>query len=426
MKIDLRYGRSGLRVTLPDDRVDKVLRSRPIASLSRPQVAVREALARPFGKGTKPLSEAARGAKNVLVVISDITRPVPYPILLPPLLEILEEEALIPRSRILILVATGLHRPNLKDELVEMVGECVLERYPTHNHNARDLESHVEVGLTARGTRVLVDRRYVEADFRITTSLIEPHFMAGFSGGPKAICPGLCAAETIGALHGATLLECEGVEAGRLEGNPVHDEILSAARLAGCDYSINVTIDAERHLAGAFAGELDAAHRAGCKAVEARVADTVDAPRDIVVTTAAGHPLDSTFYQAIKGLVLAAPVVKPGGTIVIAAECKEGLGGSEFSRLVRDFETPQAFLRKIQAAEGFTVDQWQLQMLCKVLRKAEVVLVSEGLEGQDTAPLGLRRADLVEEAVREALIRHGSAARIVVIPEGPYVLAHCR
>ena len=425
MEITLHYGKKGLACSLPDNIVEKVLKTSGPKPLAKPEAAIRSALKKPYGS-VEPLADAAKGAKSVCIVISDVTRPVPYPVLLPPLLETLEKDAKVARKNISLLIATGLHRPNVGAELSAMVGKDIAANYTILNHDARDAASHVEVGITSRGTHILVDKRYVDADLKIVTGLVEPHFMAGYSGGRKAICPGISSAETIGKLHSAELLGSDGAELGRIDGNPMHGEILEGALLARVDYCVNVTVNAGRKITGVFAGDIQAAHLAACKAAEKAVSDYVDRPVDIVLTTGAGYPLDATFYQTVKGVVGAASIVKRGGTIIIASECSEGMGSKEFIALVRDFGSPDAFLNKILKSPGFVIDQWQLQLLAKVLKKAEVLLVSTGVKPADVAPLGIPVFADVQSALDAAISKHGKSARIAVIPEGPYVLAQLR
>jgi nickel-dependent lactate racemase len=425
VKITLHYGKTGLICSLPDNLVEKVLKTSGPKPLAKPSAAILSALKKPYGN-VKSLGDAAKGAGSVCIVISDVTRPVPYPVLLPPLLETLEKDAKVARKNISLLIATGLHRPNVGAELSAMVGKNVADNYAILNHDARDRASHVEVGVTSRGTHILVDKRYVAADFKIVTGLVEPHFMAGYSGGRKAICPGISSAETIGKLHSAELLGSDGAELGRIDGNPMHAEILEGALLAGVDYCVNVTVNAGRKITGVFAGDIHAAHLAACAAAEKAVSDHVDRPVDIVLTTGAGYPLDATFYQTVKGMVGAASIVKPGGTIIIVSECSEGMGSKEFTAQVRDFGSPDAFLKKIYTSPGFVIDQWQLQLLAKVLKKAQVLLVSTGVKASDIAPLDISVFADVESALNAAISKHGKSARVAVIPEGPYVLASCK
>ncbi|MBN1808649.1 MAG: nickel-dependent lactate racemase [Planctomycetes bacterium] len=422
MKISLPYGRGTVPCDLPDGRVAGVLKTARTPPVRDPAGAVKAALLAPCGGALSP-GNAARGKNGACVVISDVTRPVPYRVLLPPLLDMLENGAGLKREDILLLVATGLHRATTPGELDEMLGPDVAAGYRTANHDARDAVGHVRVGVTGGGIPVDVDRRYVEAGYRITTSLVEPHFMAGFSGGRKAICPGISSADTIGLLHGAALLAEQGVETGRVAGNPVHGEMLEGALLAGVDFSVNVTVDSERRITGVFAGELGTCHEAACRFCAGTSSASLDSAADIVLTTSAGYPLDATFYQAVKGIVAAAPVVRQGGTIIIAAECGEGMGSAEFEEMVRGFEGREAFLERIGRGAGFTVDQWQLQMLLKVQCRARVLLVAGGVSQADVAPLGISLCRTVEDALSRATRIHGEDSRVAAMPEGPYVLA---
>jgi len=420
MRVHLEYGRTGLDVDLPDQHVVGSLGYRAAEPITDPETAVRQRLAEP--NGTRPLHELARGRRNACVVISDITRPVPNQTILPPLLAALEESG-IPRDQILILVATGMHRPNLGDELVEMVGAPVVENYRIENHHGRELSEHTHLGESPRGVPVWIDSRYVEAEFKITTGLIEPHFMAGYSGGRKLICPGMASLETIKVWHGPRFLEHPNARTGCLEDNPVHEENTWIARRAGCDFIVNTVIDAQRRILAVVAGHMEKAWTEGVDFVRRIVTDTVREPVDIAVTTSAGYPLDTTFYQSIKGMVGALPIVKPGGTVILAAGMSEGIGSADFQRLFDENPTLDGFMDRIQHTDYFVLDQWQLEELAKVRRKAEVTVVSDGLPADALERLFVRSAPSVEAAVADALTRHGPQATIAVIPKGPYVIA---
>ncbi|HEX3872253.1 MAG TPA: nickel-dependent lactate racemase, partial [Pirellulales bacterium] len=274
-----------------------------------------------------------------------------------------------------------------------------------------------------RGVPIWIDRRYVEADLKITTGLIEPHLMAGFSGGRKLICPGIAALETVRKWHSPAFLEHPNADCGILEGNPVHEENTWIARHTGCDFIANVVIDAERRPLKFVAGDMQAAFMEGVAFVRSVVRDTVAEPVDVVVTSAAGYPLDTTFYQAIKGLTGALPIVKQGGTIILAASLSEGVGSPEFQQLFRENPTIDAFHTRILGRDLVVMDQWQLEELAKVCRKAKVKIVSDGLSGETLESLYVTSAPSVEQAVSDSLAEYGSAARIAVIPKGPYVLA---
>lgn len=419
MQIQLDYGREGLFVEVPEENLDTVLRLNPAPPVPDPTTAVQEALRNPVS--APPLAELARERRSACVVISDITRPVPNRILLPPLLACLEAAG-IPSEQITILVATGTHRPNTPAELVEMVGERITRDYRIVNHAARDPETHARIGTGRSGTPFEVDRRYLEAELRITTALIEPHFMAGYSGGRKSVCPGICSMETVKTWHGPHFIGHPRSEAGVLEGNPLHEDAIQAARLAGTDFIVDVALDEERRITGIFAGDVEAAWYAGVRHVERVVQAKLAAPADVVLTTSAGYPLDLTYYQAVKGMVGALPAVKEGGTIVLAACCAEGLGSREFAAALMDHDDLEAYVRGLYEPGVFTPDQWEVQELAKARRKAEVLCFSEGIDSDTLARCFVEPVPSVEAGVKQALAKHGPDARLAVIPKGPYVV----
>lgn len=422
MQLTLPYGRHGLPVTLPDHNLRHVLRLTPLPPLADPLAAVKQALAAPLG--TPPLAQVARGRRDAVIVVSDITRPVPSHLLLPPLLETLASAGLSPQ-RVTVLVATGLHRGNTPEELAEMLGPDVLASgCRVVNHDARDKDAQVDLGVTPRGIPVKIDRHYVNADLKILTGLIEPHLMAGYSGGRKAICPGLCAAETIMAWHSPDLLSSPQTVAGNLDHNPVHEEALAIAqRAGGADFILNVVLSEQRQVTGVVAGDLLEAHAAGVELADQQARVTIPEPVDIVLTTAAGYPLDLTFYQGIKGLVAALPIVRPGGIIIIAQENSEGLGSPEFAELILGCNSLGDFMAQAMKGEICQIDQWQLQEMDKVCRQATVFNVSTGLSAELQAQLFVTPQPTVEAALAQALNQLGPDSTLAVIPEGPYVLA---
>ncbi|HOA51892.1 MAG TPA: nickel-dependent lactate racemase [Thermogutta sp.] len=420
MRVTLEYGRTGLNVELPDANVVKVLRYRPAEVLPDPRATIRELLWRPIG--TPPLPEIAVGRRSACIAICDITRPVPNEVILSELLPLLEESG-IPRERITILIATGLHRPNLGDGLVEIIGKSIAENYRVENHNGQALSEHEFLGESPRGVPVWIDRRYIQADLKITIGLIEPHFMAGYSGGRKLICPGLAALETVRAWHSPKFLEHPNARAGVLEGNPVHEENTWIGRRAGCDFIVNVVLDEHRKIVHAVAGDMEEAFLDGVRFVEKVVWDTVPEPVDVVITTAAGYPLDATFYQSIKGMVAAEPIVKPGGTVILAAEISEGIGSPEFRRIFEENSSLDEFLDRITKGDYFRMDQWQLEEMAKVRRKARIVVVTGGLTSDQLSRLFVESAPTVEDAVADCLRRYGPQATIAVMPKGPYLVA---
>lgn len=419
MRVKLEYGKTGLEVELPDDRVVGSLAIKPAPPLADPTAVLKQKLAQPTG--APPLVQLARGKKSACIAICDITRPVPNALLLAPVLETLEAAG-IPRDRILILIATGLHRPNEGAEIVELVGPEIAGRYRVENHHGKELAEHTYLGTTPNGVPAWIDTRFVAADLKITVGLIEPHLMAGYSGGRKLICPGLAALETVKIWHGPRFLEHPKADCGFLEGNPVHEENTRIARMAGCEFIVNVTLDAERRITSVVAGDMEQAFLEGVRFIEQVVKAEVAEPCDVVVTSAAGYPLDTTFYQAVKGMTGALPIVKQGGTIIIAASLTEGIGSPEFQSLFREHTSLPAFMQRILGKDYFVMDQWQLEEMAKVCRKAKVKVVSHGIAAQTLNGLFVEAAPSVEQAVADSLAEYGPTAKIAVIPKGPYVL----
>ena len=420
MRVRLDYGRQGLEVDLPASEQLELLSYRPVEPLSDPGRVLRESLERPIAAA--PLCELAQGRSDACLVICDITRPVPNELMLTPLLQTLEQAGL-PPERISLLVATGLHRPSTQDELLEMLGPRIVARYAIHSHHGQALDEHTFLGHSPRGVPIWIDSRYVQADLKITTGLIEPHLMAGYSGGRKLICPGLAALETIKVWHSPDFLEHPQADCGVLDGNPVHEENSWIAQRVGCDFIVNAVIDAQRRPLKFVAGDMQQAFLAGVDFVRDVVRATVPRPVDIVVTSSAGYPLDTTFYQAVKGLTGALPIVKQGGTIILAASMSDGIGSPEFQRLFRENASIELFMQRILGQDYFVTDQWQLEKLGHVLRKAQVKVVTDGLPAEMVNRLFVQSAPSVEHALDEALKQHGRQASIAVIPKGPYVLA---
>lgn len=419
MRITLDYGKTGLAVEIPDSNLVGPLGLRPVEPLADPERVLAKALAEPIG--APPLCDLARGKKSACILICDITRPVPNEFLLRQILPSLEQAG-IGRENILILIATGLHRPNVGAELVELVGKDIAAGYRIENHDGRNLAEHTFLGASPRGVPAWIDTRYVSADLKIATGLIEPHLMAGYSGGRKLICPGIAALETVSRWHGPDFLEHPRADCGILEGNPVHEENTRIARMAGCDFIVNVSLDERRRITSLVAGDMEKAFLKGVEFVESVCKVAIPEACDVVVTSSAGYPLDTTFYQSIKGLTGVLPIVKQGGTIVIAAGLDEGVGSPEFRRLFDENASIDDFMHKILGKDYFVLDQWQLEELARVLRKARARYVTSGLPADVLAGLFVESSPSVETAIADALKDYGRNARIAVVPKGPYVL----
>jgi nickel-dependent lactate racemase len=416
------YGREGIKINLPSGAQPTVIAKRPLPRHEDPRAAIEDALSTPVG--SPPFDELARGRKSACILICDVTRPVPNHLFLRPLVERMLAAG-IPRERICVLVATGLHRPNLDAELAEVVGDpWVLATVRVENHYARDAEAHVDLGFTSRRrTPVKLDRRFVEADLRIATGLVEPHFMAGYSGGRKVIAPGVAHESTIRTFHSARFMEDPAAVQCNLDGNPLHEEQLEIVRMLGEVYAVNTIIDEDRHLIYANFGEVIDSHLAAVAFVAESARVKIGRKFSTILTSSAGHPLDKTYYQTVKGMVTPLDIIEPGGTLIVVSACSEGIGSAEFRDAQQRLLSlgPDAFLRSLLAKNFADIDEWQTEMQLKSMRAARVQLYTTGLKGADRAVTGVEMIDSVETALAQALARSGDPD-IAVIPEGPYVV----
>lgn len=421
MRIDLLYGRKGLTVDLPEAVRAHVIRKHAMPLLPDPAEAVRHALEKPSGGPS--IQEMARGKRTACIVICDITRPVPNGLILPPLVENLTRAG-IARENILILVATGLHRPNEGEELREVVGsDEIFSSLRIENHFARNRKDHADLGTTSGGIPIMIDRRFVDADLKIVTGLVEPHFMAGYSGGRKVVAPGVAYQDTILMFHRAKILEHCNTANCVIEGNPLHKEQMEIVRAIGGVFAVNAVIDEDRRLGFVNFGEVEASH---ARAVEfMRKYAEIRIPRRFktIVTTSAGYPLDKTYYQTVKGMVGVMDILEPGGTIIIASECSEGIGSPEFEesqRLLCQIG-PERFMSLLEGRDKALVDEWETEMLLKPLRLGDIQLYSTGLSESDRKHVFVETIPSVEEAVAASVRRHGDT-EIALVPEGPYVI----
>ena len=419
MKVKLAFGRESAEVELPSHVQVTVLEAKFAEAVAAVDDALAEALRHPLG--SPALLDLARGKRTAAISICDITRPAPNRIVLPHVLTTLEHAG-VPRSGIIILIATGLHRAATTQELQEIVGPEILNRYLVASHDARDSAAHTDLGTTRSGTRVLIDRRFIESDLHISLGFIEPHLMLGFSGGRKLVAPGLAGEETIKRLHSPLFMRDPQVIEGSFPDNPLHHELLEIARMARHDFIVDVALTRSRQIARVFAGDPTVAHATGVEFVRNSTLALLDKAVDAVITTSAGYPLDLTYYQAVKGVTAASHIVKSGGTILLTAACQEGLGSSEFTRFVRRFPDARACL-DATANEPVVIDQWQLEKLALVAQKARLAFCTPGIPVEDRpylwGPVFEQPGEAVEALCRE-LPRDASVA---VIPEGPYVFS---
>ena len=420
MIVKLLYGQRHLPVRFGDDLEVTVVAKPAMPVQADPHAAVRRALATPVASAT--LTELAKGKRRACILVCDITRPVPNGLLLRPCIEALLAGGMA-AANITVLVATGLHRPNLGSELAEVIGDrWVLENVLVANHDARDDEAHVDLGITPRGVPVKLDRRFVAADVRIATGLVEPHFMAGYSGGRKVVAPGIAHESTIRTFHNARFMADANAEQCRLEGNPLHEEQVRIVRLVGDVFAINTVIDDARQLSFVNFGEIVASHLQAVEYAEGYL--TVPVPRRFatVVTSAAGHPLDRTYYQTVKGMVTPIDILAPNANLIVASDCAEGFGSSAYRAAQRRLlaEGPERFAASIAAKAMADVDEWECQMQLKA-QSAACVQLKSNLSAEDQALTGVDCIASVEDAVRSSVSAAGDN-RVAVIPEGPYVV----
>jgi nickel-dependent lactate racemase len=419
MRVRLDYGSDGLEVDLPGERVTVI---EPVA---RPEVrdtraALLEALRAPLGRA--PLRELVRAGQTVAISVCDITRAQPR---IEMLEAIFEELPQVRPEDVTILIATGTHRGNSDRELERMLGRELLSRYKAVNHDSRDPSTLAHVGTTSTGVRVHLNKRWLDADVRITTGFVEPHFFAGFSGGPKMVAPGLAGLETVMTLHDARHIGHPLATWGVTEGNPIHDDVREIARMVAVHFAIDVTLNRDQKITAAFAGDVFAEHRAACAYAKATAMREVPSAFDVVLTTNSGYPLDQNLYQAVKGMSAAAKIVKPGGTIVAAAECRDGLPNhGSYGAVLASASSPAALLEMI-CAPGYSVpDQWQVQVQAQIQTKAHVLVKAAGLHPEEIRSAHFTPIDDVSQAVRDALTRAGGASTLCVLPQGPQTIPY--
>jgi nickel-dependent lactate racemase len=419
MELNVAFGKDGLTVNLPEGYAYRVLEAKSAAPLSDVAKALGDALDAPVG--CRPLRDLARGKKTAAISVCDITRPAPNAVTLPPLLARLDQAG-IAADNVTILIATGLHRPATEEEILRIVGPDIASRYRIVNHHAKELGEHRFLGTTSRGTPVHIDERFMAADLHITLGFIEQHLMLGFSGGRKLIAPGLAAQETIKVLHSPKFMREPKAIEGSVTENPLHQELLEIARMARHDFMLDTALTRTREIAGVFAGDAVQAHAAGVKFVSQTLLEQLPEPADAVLTTAAGYPLDLTFYQAIKGVTAAQHILKPGGRILLVAECAEGAGAPEFAQKLQEFNSYGELLNQIERAP-VVVDQWQIEKLALAGEKYRIFFYVPGLPEELRAGLGGRAYNRPEEAIAAFLDGLPQRAHVAVIPEGPYVYA---
>lgn len=421
MQVKLKYGASGIHLEYPETpNFQGVLYPGAAEPLEQPDQELAAALQRPIASPS--LADVARGRDNAVIVISDTTRPVPNRLLLPGILQQLETAGLA-TEKITILIATGIHRPNEGEELVQLVGQEIAERYRVINHFSKQQEDMVLVGEVGSGVPAYVNRHYVEADLKILTGFIEPHMWAGFSGGRKSILPGISSAETLKFMHGPEMVAHPQTVYGVLEGNPFHEAGLEIMAKAGADFLVNVTLDTDKQVTGIFAGDPVEAHLRGVEFLSRHCMKVLDQPLDFVVTTNSGAPLDCNLYQSSKGLSGVSGATREGGVILMASACPEGFGSDEYFEVFEQYaDSPQGFIDKIMNKEFFILDQWCAQETYQVRLKNEIWLYTDGIEAATLEKYHFQAVNSLESAIEELLQRFGRDARWAIVPDGPMLI----
>jgi nickel-dependent lactate racemase len=420
MKIKLAYGQQGLDIDLPDARTT-VIEPRHVAGLADEKSALLHALERPVDAA--PLRQWLKPGGRVCVVFTDITRATPNHRIIPWLVDYLEQAG-VARAAITLVNALGTHRPNTREELQRMLTPAVVDRYRVINHEPENEAALAEVAKMPDGTPLLINREVLAADTRILTGFIEPHFFAGFSGGPKAILPGVAGLRSVIANHRAANIAHPQAAFGVTGGNPLWEEMQAAALAVGPSFLINVALNHERQITGVFAGDVIAAHRQGCAFVRDSAMCPVAAPFDVVVTTNSGYPLDLNLYQGVKGMSAGVRILKPGGLLVMACECREGIpAGSPCEKLLTGSPSPDALLKKI-CSPGFAyAEQWQVQIQAMIQSKVRVVLHSS-LSDATVKSVHLAPCPDIAGAVMDELQACGPQARVAVLPDGPLTIPY--
>ncbi len=419
MRLKLDYGTDGLDVDLPDSHVTVI---EPIyrAPAPDPHATLLAAMRAPVDR--PPLPSMVKPGQRVAISVCDLTRAQPRRETIE---AIFAELPQVRRQDVIILVATGTHRANTPAELERMLGPEIARTCQVINHDSRNGATLQYVGRTSTGVEVRLNRDWLAADIRITTGFVEPHFFAGFSGGPKMVAPGLAGLDTVMTLHDARRIGHPNATWGITEGNPIHDDVREIAGMAPVDFSIDVTLNRDQHITAAFAGHILSEHRRACAYARDTAMRAVPLPFDVVLTTNSGYPLDQNLYQAVKGMSAAAKIIRPGGTIICAAECRDGLPShGSYGSILASQPDPEALLAMINMPGYSAPDQWQVQIQAQIQVKATVLVKTSGLSDAEVRAAHFQPIADVSEAVRDALRRAGPDATLCVLPQGPQTIPY--
>ncbi|MHA1374444.1 MAG: nickel-dependent lactate racemase [Promethearchaeota archaeon] len=417
------YGKTGLTITLDPKWNVEVLKPKPQKILKNPLQTIQDKIKHPIGSASLKQIVMEKGhVGKVCIVSSDSTRPVPSHILLEALINELNTYG-IQDSQIIILIATGLHRPSREIEREKIIGKKLYGRIKCVDHIAADKNKLKHLGSSKNGIPIYINKHYLESDIKILTGYVEPHFFFGFSGGCKSIVPGIAGTDTIQANHSAQLIASENSRFGKYQINPMYLNSIEITRMVGVDFVVNVCIDEHHLITNVEAGALEAVHDLLVQYQLKKVFSPIKTPYDIVVCGNGGYPLDLNLYQAVKSMAIGEMGVKQGGTIISVNECSDGIGQENFKELLFSGMTPKEIYNKIIKKEIEFSDQWEIQVLTRVLQKAEIYVLSE-LSKQKLGNIGLKYARTVENAISKGLKKHGLNAHILILPHGPQIIPH--
>jgi nickel-dependent lactate racemase len=416
--VNLPFGETYIKFKLELDGATTVLEPKKMVGIADAPQALKRSLLEPINSTS--LQELAKNSKHPCIIVSDSTRPTPSGLIAEAALEQLHAAG-VNENDVTIVVATGLHRQCDRSELTEMLGARLVRRLKVVNHVAAETQNLVKIGDTERGTPLWLNKNVFESDLVIGDGYIEPHFFAGYTGGGKNILPGVSGLETIMKNHSSTMIDDKNSRSGILEDNPIYCDIVDGARIAGYDFSINVTLNNEKRVSGVFSGDFESAHRAGSRFLEKYIMAEAK-PAEIVVTTNGGYPLDRDLYQSVKGMTVGESVVKEGGVIIVTSECRDGVGHADFKKLVIENDGPESILEEIRTPGFNMIDQWQAQILARVLLRAEVIMVTSVIEAETIRRMHMTPAKDLKNALKKAKRISGRDPQMCVIPGGPSII----
>lgn len=422
MDIRLAYGKDGLRLHLDDRYNVDIIEPRYAEPLVSPEEKIRESLRNPID--SIPLKELIAEDASVGIIFSDITRPVPNKMILP---VILDEISPTDKRKIKLFNALGTHRANSDEELQEMLGAELFNTYSIIQNDAFDSSTQKYLGSTSNGNEVFINRELAACDFIILTGFIEPHFFAGFSGGAKAIMPGMAGIDTVLHNHGPKMIANPNASFGITKGNPIWEEITEIGQLLANTFLVNVTLNRDKQVTGVFSGDVLGAHQAGCLYAQNLSMVPIHEAYEIVITTNSGYPLDINLYQSVKGMSAAARIVKPGGSIILAAECRDGIPEHGcYGTLLKESASPQDLLHRISRSHEITPDQWQAQIQAQIQQNTEIYVYSDHLSGEEIESALLKPCLDIEKNVSALISQYGRSARICILPEGPQTIPYLK